>query len=127
MSKKKMQDWLMYVSFAIFGVAGINALLKVLNVSYPLIDEMLVLLGFFGFLALVYGINKFKFRSLLDLTLLSVIVGILGFISSGALVSSSWGLVSQIYSGFAPLLTGLVIAGVITILVGMVNLKTLRK
>lgn len=119
----------MYVTFAIFGVAGINAVLKVLNIAYPLIDYILVLLGFFGFFAIVYGINEFKFRSLLDLALLNVIVVALAYISisSGALVNTSLGVVSQIYSGFSPLLTGLVIAGVITILIGMVNLKTLKK
>jgi len=127
MSKKK--EWLMYFVMAILGLTGLNVLLKVFSIAYPVLDYIVVVAGFFVFLAIVWEINQFQFRSLLDLALLSIIIGMLAWLGmgAGAWIPASAVLISQIFNGFLPLITGVIISGIITVLIGLVRLKTMKR
>lgn len=120
------KKWLMYLTMAIFGVGGINILLRILNIAYPMLDTVLVFLGFFGLLVIAYGVNnKFQFKSKMDLLLWAGIVAMVVFIGSfgGQYISATPPLIQSIYQGLLPLIYGFVVAGLISVVVGIVNLR----
>lgn len=127
MSKKK--DWVTWLAMAIFVLAGINVVLNLISMPYPLLSTVVLILGFFGIMAMVYGFNQFKFRSLLDLTLFSIMIGIFGVVGvgAGAFIPQNSMLVSQVFAGFQPLLTGVTVGGIIAALISFISLKQYKK
>lgn len=125
----KKLDWLTWISLALLVLSGINAMIRVAGQAFAILDYVLIAAGFFGILAMTYGMNEFKFKSLLDLVLFAVLIGVLGYIAALGLPEAvaSAPLIYQIFQGFAPLMTGLVVGGIVTILVGLVRLKQIKK
>lgn len=127
--KKTANDYIMYLTLVVLGLTGVNALLEVMAISYPLLGTIVMILGFFGILAITYGYNEFKFRSLLDLALYCVNIGIFGLVGVGAgsLIPSGTPFVMQIFKGFQPLLIAVTVGGFVGAIVGMVNLGSIKK
>ena len=73
---KKAKGWIMYLVLSMLALTGVNAFLELIALPYALLGTVVAVLGFFGIIAITYGYNEFKFRSLLDLTLYCVIIGI---------------------------------------------------
>jgi len=125
----KKSDWVTWTSVILLVLTGINVLLQFLAIPFALLGTVLIAAGFFGVLVITYGINEFEFTSLLDLVLYAVLIGVLGYILSvglGATITAI-PIVYQIFQGFNPLMIGIVVGGVISILIGFVRLKKLKK
>ena len=120
--KKEIPSW---TSIILLVMSGINVLLRIFGATFPILDYILIGGGFVGILLIVYAMNEMKFKSLLDLVLFSVLIGVLGYIAALGLPAAiqSAPLIYQIFQGFAPLMTGLTVGGVITIILGLVRLK----
>ncbi len=126
---KKSKDYVMYLALTMLGLTGVNALLEVLAIPYPFLGTVIAIVGFVGILAITYGYNEFKFRSLLDLTLYCVILGFFGLLGTGAgaLIPSGTPFLMQIFKGFQPLMTSVVVGGFVGAIIGMVNLGSIKK
>lgn len=126
---KKSKNWVMYLVLTMLALTGINVLLEILAIPYALVGTVVAILGFVGILAITYGYNEFKFRSLLDLTLYCVIIGIFGLLGTGAgaLIPSETPFLMQIFKGFQPLMTSVVVGGFVGAIVGMVNLGSIKR
>ena len=125
----KKLDWLTWVSLGLLILSGINVLIRVANQTFPILDYVLIAAGFFGILLMTYGMNEFRFKSLLDLVLFAVLIGVLGYLAILGLPEAvmSAPLIYQIFQGFAPLMAGLVVGGIVTIIVGLVRIKQIKK
>lgn len=113
----------MYLALVTFLTAGINVLGKILGFTIPLVDPALAVLGFAMLVSTIYEYNKFQFKSLLDLALLVIITAGLAFVAISPSIVPQASLLVQIYSGFTYMIGGLVVGGIVSIGVGLVNLK----
>jgi hypothetical protein len=113
----------MYLALVTFLAAGINVLGKILGFTIPMLDPALAMLGFVMLVATIYIYNKFEFKSLLDLALLVIITAGLAFVAISPAIVPQASLLMQIYSGFGYLMGGLVVGGIVSIGIGLVNLK----
>lgn len=123
---KDLPSW---TSIILLVLSGINVLLRIFGASFPILDYVLVGGGFIGILVIVYAMNEMKFKSLLDLVLFAIIIAVLGYAAALGLPAAIQNapLIYQIFQGFAPLMTGLTVGGIITIIFGLVRLKKIKK
>lgn len=119
----------MYFVLTILTLTGLNVLLMILNIPFALLGTIISVLAFFGIIGVTYGYNKFKFRSLLDLTLYCVIIAIFGLLgtSTTVLLQTETPFLMQIIKGFQPLMTSVVLGGFVSAVIGMINLKSIKK
>lgn len=128
-AKKDMKQYMVWLVTATLLLTGINVLLNVFAMAQPMLDGIVLLLGFASLLGLIYAYNEFKFKSLLDLTLLVVLIAGLAFLAMSGVVQtpSTNMLLTSIWNGFMSLITGLIVGGVIAIPIGLLRLKNFKK
>lgn len=126
---KKSTDYLMYFVLTTLTLTGLNVLLMILNIPFALLGSIIAVMAFIGIVGVTYAYNKFKFRSLLDLTLYSVIIAIFGLLGTSmtVLLQTETPFLMQIINGFQPLMTSVIIGGFVSAVIGMVNLKSIKK
>jgi len=109
---------------ATLGLAGLNALLRLFNTIIPMMDALIAVLVFFSVFVMVYTINKFKFKTLMNLLFFVgfILVLVLILVYAGELINTSPPFVQAIYNGFLPLVYGIIPAGIVSGLVGFVRL-----
>jgi len=113
-------------------LAVVNVLVNVFSMAFPLLEYGSALVAFFAIPIILYSKNEMKFKSMLDLTLFTVIVGVfslilIAFLMYGSTLPVTLGIVLTIFNGFIPLMAGIVLGGVITVFIGFLNLPGSKK
>lgn len=126
---KDLTTILKYFVMGTLIVTAINILANIVNMPLPALDGIIIFLGFFVFLAMTYSYNGFKFKSPLDLGIMTLIVVGVSFLSLNisAIVPANLGVIHQITVGLLPLLYGMIVAGIIVIVMGLFFLPESRK
>ena len=109
--------------------AALNIFLNIFSVPYTLLSNLLIPLGFFTLLSVMYTVNKFKFNTMLNLTLFVIIIGVLAFlsISSATIVPASYGIVYSIFQGLMPVMAGFIVGGIIVSVMGLLFLPGFKQ
>ena len=121
-----LKSYVPWVVFATLGIVAIDILLKLAGTASTItafIDYIAAFLGFADLLLTVFMYNEFKFKSMLDLGILTFIIVAIGIILGTSVSLVQFGFIGTVFAGFIPLLAGVFVGGIITIPVGLLRLK----
>ena len=117
---KEIRKWFRWLLTGSLLLVGLNILLNVfgMGTQLPLIGAILLPLGFFSAIGLLYIVKELEFKTLLDATLWFASVLLIGLtvlspmLGVGQIISSNL-LISAIFFGFQNFIYGFIIGGVI--------------
>jgi len=132
MAKKDWKNYIPWVVFIALITTAIDILMRLLGYTpstatiLTFIEGITLVVGFIGFVLLIYKINEFKFKTMLNLGIFALVILSL-IVANFLLVPPMIGIVSAVYSGFSPLMTGFIVGGIISIVMGLTRLESTMK
>jgi len=114
----QISQWLALITLL---AASLNIFLNIFSVPYALLSNLLIPLGFFTLLSVMYTVNKFRFKTMLNLLIFIAIIGLLAYLSLNyaTTVPASYGVVYSIFQGLFPVMSGFIIGGIVAGILGL--------